>query len=274
MNVLSLGAGTMARALLFPIHKKAREQHESINFCLYSPGQISAMKLAKDLQGSALADLQDSKILQDQDYYFVCCKPQQFGELASGLRGRLNPDSVVVSILAGVSLNTLHFELEHSKIIRLMPNTPAVVGAGIILFLANAKVENEKCEKLAKILSCVGKVFKVRDEDQLDRLTGYTGSGPAYFFELARLLSEQLKSSCSISSLEAQELVIELVWGAAKMMKQSCQSPEELRVQVTSPGGVTLEALKVLERGGLGNLFKQALEANYRRAKELASQKD
>ena len=272
MNILSLGAGTMARALLVPIHKKINE-NESINFCIYSPGQIRAKKLAEDLRGDVLVDLQDSKSLQNQDYYFLCCKPQHFSELASGLRGRLNPRSVVVSILAGVSLESLNIELEHSNIIRLMPNTPAVVEAGIILFLANAKVENEKCEKLIKILSSVGKVFEVKDEDQLDRLTGYTGSGPAYFFELTRLLAGQLELSCSISSAEAQELMVELVWGAAKMMKQSCQSPEELRIQVSSPGGVTLEALKVLERGGLENLFRQALEANYQRAKELASQK-
>ena len=108
------------------------------------------------------------------------------------------------------------------------------------------------------------------DEDQLDRLTAYTASGPAYFFELVRLLAGKLES-LGISPGEARELMVELAWGAARMMKQSDCTPEQLRNKVTSKGGVTAASLEVLRRGGLEELFAWALEANYQRAKALAA---
>ncbi len=259
----------MARALLLPMYQKAARQGH-IHFHAYSPGQVRAKELASEIKGKALPDLKDVETLRNQDYYFVCCKPQQFPVLASQLRGRLNPYATVVSILAGTSLRTLSQGLEHSKVVRLMPNTPAIVQAGVILFLSGPKVENKSKEQLLRALSRAGKVFEVKGEDQLDRVTGYTGSGPAYLFELARILSVHLQSSCSLSIAEAQKLMIDLFWGAAKMMKESSFSPEQLRIQVTSPGGVTAEALKILQEGQWENLFQQALEANYRRAKELA----
>ncbi len=258
----------MARALLIPMYREAQERGE-VHFCAYTPSQLRAKELAKQMGGHHLENLENFSLLQGQDYYFICCKPQQFDELAQKIRGQLNPDGVVVSLLAGTTLQALSQGLEHRRIVRLMPNTPAMVGAGITLFLASTEVGEEKQKPLLKSLKKAGKVFSVRDEDQLDRVMGYTGSGPAYFFELTRLLAEDLKSF-GVSSQEAQDLMIELVWGAAKMMKESNQSPEQLRVNVTSKGGVTFEALEVLRREGLETLFRQALEANYQRAKVLA----
>ena len=246
MKVLSLGAGAMATALLVPMYGEA----EQLEFSAYSPGKKSANALALKLEGASVNDLQEFSALGEQDYYFICCKPQQFDDLAGKLAGSLNPDGVVVSILAGTDLNTIKKKLKHQKVVRLMPNTPTTVGAGIVLFLADSSVEQEKQKELLEDLKRVAKVFCLSDEDKFDRVMGYTSSGPAYIFELVRIMAHELKS-IGISREDAQELMIELFWGSAKMMKKSNASPEELRISVTSPGGVTEKALEVLRNRDL-----------------------
>ena len=269
MKVLSLGAGKMAQALLVPMCQEAVRRGE-VSFQVYTPSLRRAKVLAEKIGGCWLENLSHDPMLREQNYIFLCCKPQQFQDLAKEIGGRLNPKTIVVSLLAATPFQTLCHCLEHKRVIRLMPNLASQVGAGITLFLATPQVGQRQIGQLWEELKKNGKIFQAQSEDHLDRLTGYTGSGAAYLFELARILAKDLEAF-EVSPQEAQDLVVEMIWGAAKVMKESSKTPEELRNDVTSQGGVTFEALEVLKRGGLDKLFRQALEANYQRSKELRS---
>ena len=129
MNIFSFGAGEMARALLIPMYREAAGRGE-VHFTAYSPCGTRAVELAGEMGGQGIKDLKDSALLKKQDYYFLCCKPQQFAELAGEIRHRLNPRGVVVSLLAGTPLEAISQGLGQQRVVRLMPNTPSKVGAG------------------------------------------------------------------------------------------------------------------------------------------------
>jgi pyrroline-5-carboxylate reductase len=150
-----------------------------------------------------------------------------------------------------------------------MPNTPALIRAGVTALYGNKMVTNEQRELAETIMRSVGSVLWVDEESSMDAVTALSGSGPAYFFLLMEVL-EKAALELKLPSDKARLLILETALGAAKMAVESEFDAAALRRQVTSPGGTTEQALEVLTRGNLENLFLQAVTAARNRSIELA----
>ncbi len=203
----------------------------------------------------------------------LAVKPQQVPavarEIAPALAGR---PVLVISVAAGVTTASLARWLgEGVAVVRAMPNTPALVGAGATALYATARVSRAQRERAEAVLRAVGLVLWVEEEALLDAVTALSGSGPAYCF----LVMEAMEAAGRALGLEAEQarlLTLQTAYGAAKMALESEEPPETLRRRVTSPGGTTERALAVLEARGLRQAFAEALAAACARSRELAAE--
>lgn len=186
----------------------------------------------------------------------------------AGLSGQLKPAQLVLSIIAGATIQTLSVGLAHQRVVRAMPNTPGQIGEGISVWMATAEVTKKQKGWASSILGAIGKEIYVSDEDYLNMATAVSGSGPAYFF----LFVEVLVAAAMRIGLPrdmAQELVLQTMLGSGHLIRKSGKEPAELRRMVTSPGGTTAEALLQLEKGGFANLVARAVRGAYDKARQL-----
>ena len=201
----------------------------------------------------------------------LAVKPQIVGDVLPSLKAHLGEDTVVLSIAAGYTLESMQALLgEKVAIVRAMPNTPAAIGRGITVACSNACVTSDQAERCISLLSAVGQVAWVDDEDLLDPVTAVSGSGPAYVFLLTECLAEA-GVAAGLEEALAKTLARATVTGAGELMRQSELEPDELRQNVTSPGGTTAAALEILMGDeGLKDLMARAVQMATQRARELS----
>ena len=205
------------------------------------------------------------------DTIVLAVKPQDaraaLASVASSVHGKL-----VISIAAGLRLAALSHWLDgHRSLVRCMPNTPALVGAGIAGLYALPEVTPAERERAEQILAAVGEVVWVDDEALLDTVTAVSGSGPAYVFWFIEQLAA-FAERAGMGAAEALKLATQTALGSAKLAAQSNESPAELRAKVTSKGGTTEAALKVFNEEELAERFARALAAATRRGHELGDE--
>ena len=187
-----------------------------------------------------------------------------------GLRALVGNDTVVLSIAAGTTLKNLKAGLGDVAIVRSIPNTPAQVGRGITVAIANARVDKAATALVTTLLEAVGAVIWVDKEGMIDSATAVSGSGPAYVFHMVEALAAAAVS-VGFDKESADRLARATVEGAGELLHQSDLSADVLRQNVTSPKGTTAAALKVLMgRSGLTPLMKKAVAAARKRSRELA----
>ena len=264
-----IGGGNMAQALVEGILKAG----------LVPPGDI----IVSDISVSRLEFLEKScrvRIAADNaalagtaDVVILAVKPQQADGVLTEIAGRLKPGALVISIAAGITTGRILGVLGLVQVVRVMPNTPALVGQGAsAMFSANASKENLALAD--KLFSSVGLVLTVPREDLMDAVTAVSGSGPAYFF----LLMEQLIEAgvrLGLSRQAATKLVIQTARGAAELAVSAAEkneTPTELRKKVTSPGGTTEAAIRVFEEHNFAAVVLHALTAACQRSKQLSTQ--
>jgi len=202
----------------------------------------------------------------------LAIKPQMLDKVADGLKLILPPDCTILSILAGTPLKRLAELFGSRPIIRAMPNTPASIGAGITVCVANEAGEAHK-QDASKLMQVAGKVEWVEDERLIGPVTAVSGSGPAYVFLLAEALAAAGFSEGLPRDL-ADKLARETIIGAGALLASDTKTPQELRRAVTSSGGTTQAALDVLMGGGGGlpELVRQAVNAAERRSRKMATE--
>jgi len=270
MNVVFIGGGNMADALVGGMLKNG-----------FAPGQLRAVevdgaarrRLSEKYRIECVAESRGA--IRAGEVVVFAVKPQQMQEAArfSGLKPNAN---LVVSIAAGVTLATLAGWLggpnsTYTKLVRAMPNTPALIGAGVAGLYAQPGVSRAERNQAEAILGAVGGTVWIEDESLMDAVTAVSGSGPAYVFWFI----EQLANSGQALGLEpatAKKLALETVLGAAKLAAQSADPPAVLRERVTSKGGTTEAALKAFEEQKLAERFMRAVEAARDRGAELGRQ--
>jgi pyrroline-5-carboxylate reductase len=265
MKIAFLGGGNMAVALIGGLLRKGHDR-ASISVIEVMPEARKRLANEYALQASEAPDART----EAADVLVLATKPQDLRTALSTVpAGR---QKLVISIAAGVRLEALSRWLGgHRRIVRCMPNTPALIGAGIAALYAYPEVSPDEKRKAQDILSAVGEVVWVDDERLLDPVTAVSGSGPAYVFWFI----EQLAASGATLGLPddvSRKLALHTVLGAAQLAAQSDQPPAELRRQVTSKGGTTEAALKVFEREKLAEGIAKALEAASRRGQELGDE--
>jgi pyrroline-5-carboxylate reductase len=200
----------------------------------------------------------------------LAVKPQIAAEVMPNVAALTGADTLVVSIMAGKTLDFLQAALPGLAIVRAMPNTPAAIGRGIAVLVPNAKVTPAQRAVATDLLSATGKVEWIDDETLMDAVTAVSGSGPAYIFLLAEALAQSAVAAGLPKEL-AERLARETVAGAGELLHRSPLDPATLRKNVTSPGGTTAAALEILMGpGGFDALLKQAVAAAAKRSKELA----
>ncbi len=200
----------------------------------------------------------------------LAVKPQSMSEVLAELRGAVTSDHFVVSIAAGISIATMREALgAKPRLARVMPNTPALVGCGASAYSLDPSATSEDAGRLHRLLSAVGTCFEV-PERLLDAVTGLSGSGPAFGYQVIDALSDggvRMGLPREVATILAAQTIL----GAAKMVLETGQHPGVLKDQVCSPGGTTIAGLHALERGGLRAALMDAVEAATRRSAELSA---
>ena len=200
----------------------------------------------------------------------VAVKPQVLADVLPGLVSLVGPKTVVVSVVAGKTIAAFAGGLGTSAVVRTIPNTPAQVGRGITAAVADPSVGSDDRALVAALLAAVGEVEWVEKESDIDLVTAVSGSGPAYVFHVVEALAAAGAAAGLAPDLAAR-LARATVEGAGELLWQSPESPEQLRINVTSPGGTTAAALAVLMgEKGLTPLMTEAVAAAAKRSRELA----
>jgi pyrroline-5-carboxylate reductase len=208
----------------------------------------------------------NSEVVSLSDIIILAVKPQSIDDVIDEIAGDITDKKTIVSIAAGITLKYLESRLKTKRIIRVMPNTPALVQEGMsVMSLCGCLLEKEVSE-VRGILSSIGKVLTL-PEDLMNAVTALSGSGPAF---IALFMEAMIKSGegLGLSKLDASELALQTFLGTAKLL-YSGMSPENLRKMVTSPGGTTAAGLTVFENNHLDEIVADALEAARKRAEEL-----
>lgn len=208
----------------------------------------------------------------DPAIVLIAVKPQMMGEALPALKALGNAGTLFVSVAAGTPIAAFEEALgAQSPIIRAMPNTPAAIARGITAIIGNAHASASQMEMAEGLLSAVGQVVRLENEDQMDAVTAVSGSGPAYVFHLIETLAAAGEAEGLPPEL-ALRLARATVAGAGDLAEKSDESPAQLRINVTSPNGTTQAALEVLmdEAQGFAPLLKRAVKAAADRSKELS----
>lgn len=261
-----IGSGRMASALV----------NGMIRAGVATPSQIlasdpqAATRNALVKESGIVAHASNASVIEGSDVVVLAVKPQSMAAVLAEIAPRLAPRHLVVSIAAGVSIATMAKALgESSRIVRVMPNTPALLGEGASAFALGSNATEADAAAVQRFLDSVGRAVRV-PESQLDAVTGLSGSGPAFVYMIIEALSDG-GVRAGLPRDVAMTLAAQTVLGAAKMVLETGLHPGTLKDQVTSPGGTTIAGVQTLERAALRGALIDAVDAASRRSAELAA---
>ncbi|MBK7822621.1 MAG: pyrroline-5-carboxylate reductase [Tessaracoccus sp.] len=260
-GIVVVGGGAMGEALISGWIASGVSADE---VAVVEPSPQRAADLAAR-HGIAAIALEDAGAA---DTVVLAVKPNTVVKVLSVLNGRLSPGALVVSIAAGVPLAVLEGALPGVAVVRVMPNTPALLGKGMAGIVPGEAATEEHTARVVDLMEAVGKALVI-DEPHLDALTAISGSGPAYLFYVAEAMIEAGVHQ-GLSRGESTTLTNQTFVGAAAMLAESGRSATELREMVTSPAGTTAAALRVLDDAGVRSGFLAAVQACHDRSAEMA----
>ena len=267
MKVAFIGGGTMAEALLGGILSSEVAVAEEIK--IGEPVEARRDFLTQKYNVETFAD--NTKAITDAKIIIQAVKPQDFNKIPGELKISIKSNQTALSIIAGAKISTLAQNLEHSSVIRVMPNTPAQIGFGMSMWTCTPQVDVTTKEVTRAILSSVGQEIFVEDEKYLDMATALSASGPAYVF----LFIEALIDAGVYVGLPrdiSRTLALQTVFGSTQLVIETGNHPAVLKDMVVSPGGTTAEGLQVLELEGLPGAIVNAVKAAYQKAISLGQQ--
>jgi len=264
MKIAFIGGGNMGEAMLSAILDKKLSKPQAISVsdidksrCQYLEQKYGVAVMSDNLLAAASGEV-----------VILAIKPPQLAEVMAELKGALKPAQLVLSIVAGAKMASLQRGLNHSGIVRAMPNTPARIGEGMTVWTASDAVGEQQKYWAGSILGAMGREIYVADEQYLDMATAVSGSGPAYLFLFLEALTEAAEA-IGLPGAVARELALQTTLGSVHLVQKTGEEPAELRRMVTSPGGTTAAALRELGEGGFNELIKRAVNAAYGKARSL-----
>jgi pyrroline-5-carboxylate reductase len=259
-----LGAGQMARALAGGFCRAGLVRAEQI--AAYDPAAEALQQLVDLLPGARRLG-SNAEVIAAADVVFLAVKPQTVAAVAQEIGGRFPAEKLLVSIAAGVSVARLAAGFGSERVVRVMPNTPSLVGRGAAGFALGPGAAPADGEMVGRLLGAVGTAFAL-EERLLDAVTGLSGSGPAFVYTMIEALSDG-GVRVGLSRAVATALAAQTVLGAAEMVLATGEHPAVLKDRVASPGGTTIAGLQALENHGLRAALIAAVEAATRRSVEL-----
>jgi len=259
-----IGAGNMASALIGGLVKSYLVETDAVVASDIDPERRG--RVARDFGITTTAD--NAEVVDVADVVILAVKPNKVAEVLEEVGGDVTPEQIVISICAGVSTAFIEsFLPEGVPVLRVMPNTPAMVGAGMSAVCCGRHACDAHCQIARAILGAVGEVIEL-DERHLDAVTAVSGSGPAYFY----YLMEHMEAAALAEGLPprvAEKLVKQTALGAAKLAAESTDGPRTLRANVTSPGGTTEAAIYLFKTHNVDQLIVKAVREAAKRSREL-----
>ncbi|CDH39902.1 pyrroline-5-carboxylate reductase [Acinetobacter pittii] len=263
-NICFIGGGNMAQALIGGLISRGLPPT-----CITVSDPVEQIRQL--LQEKEVHVTQDNvAAIKNADVVVLAVKPQVLATVLRPLKGLLS-DKLVISIIAGAEIQTISNLIDSNRIVRVMPNTPALVQTGAHGIYANDVVGTSDRELTSQILAATGLTIWVNSEAQIDAVTAVSGSGPAYFFYLMESMIRAGKN-LGLDEKVATALTLQTALGAAQMAITSSNTPSELRKNVTSPNGTTQAALEVFDRAQISQNIQSALAAAQKRSQELAQE--
>lgn len=268
-KIVFIGPGVMAEAMIAGLIRQQFATPEQLVAAGPRLERLSELEeryeIATHVDNTAAASQADIVVLS--------VKPQRLTKVLSGMSGRLKPDALVLSIVAGASISKICTSLEHESIVRSMPNTPAQIGEGITVWTASSSVTEEQRKMAQRILTALGDEVFVEEETYLDMATALSGTGPAYTF----LFMEAMVDAgvhLGFPRRLAEQLVVSTVRGSVDyyLKRSGDLHLAHLRNQVTSPGGTSAAALYYLEKAGFRTAISRAIWAAYERSQQLGQE--
>jgi pyrroline-5-carboxylate reductase len=263
-----IGPGVMAEAMIGGL---IRQQVASPGSILAAGPRLEPLEELHQKYGIAFTT-DNPAAARQANLVVLSVKPQRLSKVLEGLRGCIQPSSLVLSIVAGASIDKISEGLGHNRVVRSMPNTPAQIGEGITVWTASADVSGEQQEMARRVLGSLGQEIFMEEENYLDMATALSGTGPAYVF----LFMEAMVDAgvhMGFPRRIAEQLVAQTVLGSVKyslnLNREDHIHLARLRNQVTSPGGTSAEALYYLEKAGFRTALSRAIWAAYERSVEL-----
>jgi len=264
LTIAFVGAGNMAGALIRGLI--GTKTIPSTHIIAADPDQARLDRLESDL--AIRVTKSNEAAVEKANVVVLATKPQVFGQVLPSLAASLKPETLVISIAAGISTRIIERMLsDGTHVVRTMPNTPALVGAGATAVAAGTHATDEDLALAQRLFESVGVVVRV-PEPQIDAVTGVSGSGPAYVFAMIEALRDAGARE-GLPEATALELASQTVFGTARLLLERGEAPEALRQQVTSPGGTTVAGLQALDAKGFRDAVLGAVRAATRRSTEL-----
>ena len=263
-----LGSGNMAEAIARGVVRSGLLLSDQIYAADPSPQRRAVFSEELGIRTTA----ENREVAREARMLLLSVKPQQMKDVLAAIGPVARPDALFISIAAGISSRFIEEHLgdnQNWRVIRTMPNTPMLVGEGMVALARGRHATEADAAEARKLFEAAADVIEVA-EDKLDAVTGVSGSGPAYFFYLVEQI---ISAGCELglSAEESRKLAIKTCAGAARMLATSSDSPAELRRKVTSPGGTTQAAITHLEQNQVGLRIIEAVKAAARRSRELGS---
>jgi pyrroline-5-carboxylate reductase len=263
-SIAFIGGGNMASALIQGLLVTGTARPQQIRVSDMRPEGLAALRERHGVETTP-----DNLEACASDVVVLSVKPQVFPTLLPLLAPRLGADKLVVSIAAGVPLAAIEARLPDARVIRAMPNTPALVSAGATALARGARATAADLQLASAIFSSVGQIVEVADA-HMDAVTALSGSGPAYVFLLVEALTNA-GTQLGLAPDVAATLAAQTIYGAGKLLHESDELPSELRRKVTSPGGTTAAGLAALERHDFAGGIAACLRAARDRGRELGA---
>ncbi|MEH7333743.1 pyrroline-5-carboxylate reductase [Neobacillus drentensis] len=256
-KIAIVGAGSMAEAFISGILENGLIDKKNV----WVTNNSNQERLHRLEERYGVRGTYDLNVLFDgADIVMLAMKPKDAASAIDYIHGHLTEKMLVVSVLAGVSMNTIETLANKSlSIARSMPNTSAAVGKSATAIAVNNRVTTEQLETTKKLFGTVGLAAFVAEE-QLDAVTGLSGSGPAYIYYLIEAM-EKSAVEVGLEKEMASELIVQTLIGAAEMVKNSSKTSTQLRKEVTSPGGTTEAGIRILEENGVQEAFISCIKA-------------
>jgi pyrroline-5-carboxylate reductase len=267
-GIAFIGPGVMGEALAVRLVAEGRTTHDLIT--MSGPNEERLAYLANKHGFRVVSE--NCEAIKDVDIVVFSVKPQSLPAVLSELSDCLDADTLVISVIAGATVQTIQEGLNHDRVIRSMPNTPAQVGEGITVWTATEAVTTEQREQARQTFSAFGDEIYVENEDYLDMATAISGTGPSYVF----LFMEAMVDAgvhLGFPRRISEQLVIQTVKGSVAYYEHSPSHLARLRNQVTSPGGTSAAALYYLDKAGFRTALSRAIWAAYERSVQLGSGK-
>lgn len=271
MNISFIGTGIMASSMIKCITEKGLYRKEEVTG---SGPRLKSLEEVKKRFGINITQ-KNTDAAKFGDIIILSIKPQVFPAIAKEIKDSINDNQMIVSIMAGVDIETLQRELLHKKIVRAMPNTPAQISEGMTVWTSTKEIKENEKDEVKKIFSSMGKELYFEEEQYVDMATALTGTGPAYVF----LFLEAMIAAgvhLGFSRRDARELVYQTTLGSVLFAINSEKHTSELRDMVTSPGGTSADALYEMEKGSFRTIIEKAVYSAFKRTiylKEIVKKK-